>query len=504
MKKTLRPSGGHILDIDSLEISDNYLSLAQNVHTRKGFPSRINGRRVAYPDVTTEKLHLLNLSLNTFNWWMAFGPDNIEAAESSNLHDISYPGQLTVANTYEWVSTLLNGIPVFTNGKNPLLFWNGEGTTAADEVPDWPAGTVCKAVVAFKFHLFALNIDGPSGVFENMLLWSDAAEPGALPQSWTPAPSNEAGSAIIADTPGRCIIGRPLGSQLMIYKPTSVFAVEYIGQQPDNIFAVRPINRSLGTLSPHTVLDMGTRHLVVGNDDIVLTDGVNEQSIADGRIKQYLSNSIDEVNAQNSFAIRDLNRREVWVCVPESGSQFATVAHIWDEKRNTWTTRDLSNVRYGTTGFVLDTTPSDVWDNAVGVWDDDIQLWNASSDGAIPRVITAEVDNLYLEDTTDATIVTARITKTDIDFGDATLFKMTRRVWIEGSGAGLPEVRFRLGKRDSTDENEPIEWGPFVDRQPNGAPYEINGVFIAIEIESNGSILWTITRIIIEAVANGT
>lgn len=506
MRKVLRPSGGHILDIDAFEVADQFLTLANNVNTRKGYPSRIGGRRIAYPvnagAAPNDPLHLLNIALNDFNWWMHFGADTIYGVEAGNMHDISYSGQQTVANTYEWVTALLNGIPVFTNGKDPLLYWDGDGGNAAAAVPDWPVGQVCKAVATFRFHVFAMNIDNSGGVFENLIVWSDAAEPGTLPASWTPAASNEAGSAILADTPGRCICGVPLGTQLMIYKPTSMYAMEYIGQQPDNIFSARPIVRSTGALSPHCVIEMG-RHLVVGNDDIVLTDGVNTVSIAENRIKTFLANQIDETNQQNAFVVRDINKREVWVCVPEAGNTFATVAHVWDERRDTWTTRSLNQVRHGTTGIVSDADVDTSWDSDSETWDSDSSVWNSSAVQGKTRVVIAEPNQIYVEDTSDLVSVTGRLIKQDLTFGDDTLSKVTSRVWIEGSGRGLTGMQFRLGARASTDEDSPIAWGPYVTRKAGGTPYEVSGRYISIEIVQTGTVEWTVDRISIEAEFNG-
>lgn len=509
MKKTLRPTGGHILDIDSLEVADNFLSLANNVHTRKGFPSRIGGRRVAYPVISgvLDAFRLHNFNLNTFNWWLAFGADEIHAYETANEYDVSLPAQSTVANPHEWSSTLLNGIPVFTNGKDGLMYWTGDASDNADIVDDWPATTVCRAVVAFRYHLFALNIENASGNFENLVLWSDAAEPGTLPASWTPALSNEAGSSILADTPGRCVMGLPLATQLMIYKPQSIYAFEYQGQQPDNIFTNRPVVRSIGALGPNCVIEVGfkggTQHLVMGNDDIVLTDGVNVQSIADGRIKTFLTNSIDENNVLNSFIVRDLSKREVWVCVPEAGSQFATVAHIWDERRDTWVTRDLNQARYGTTGYVLDTAVDDTWDADAAAWDTDLAPWSASSTGAIARVVLSEGLTQYVEDTADAVSLTAQVAKHDITFDDETQVKVTSRVWLIGTGAGFASLRFRLGARDAI--NDSIVWGALVDvNTEDGTPYEVAGRFISIEVQSTGADAWTLDRIELEAQFDGT
>lgn len=504
MNQTLviRPSGGHVLDIDSAELAEQLLTTAHNVHTRKGFPSRRGARRIAYPGVPNDPYHLLNLQLNTFNWWMLFGTNNIHAVEGTNFYDITFAGLQSISNPREWTATLLNGIPVFSNGKDVLLYWDGNGASNALAVPGFPAATSVKFVVAFRFHLFGLNIDGPAGQFDNQIIWSDATDPGALPASWTPAPSNEAGSAILADTKGRCIAGMPLNGQLLIYKNESVYPLEYTGQ-PDNIFSVGPANRSLGILGPHTIAHMGDKHLVVGNDDVCLFDGLNARSIAENRIKNALANTIDETYADNSFVVRDINKREVWVCVPESGSQFATIAHIWDERRDTWVTRDLNNLRHATVGFVTDSTVNATWNADAQPWDSDLSAWNEGSVGSITKVTVAEPNTIYVEDTPDSTSVTAFIAKNDLAFGDDSQSKIINGVLIRGTGLGFANVQFRLGSRASTDAA--ITWQAWQIAQADGSLTvpEIDGRYISIEIRATSVSEWTINRIVFKWKYNG-
>jgi hypothetical protein len=434
---------------------------------------------------------------------MLFGTNNIKAVEGNNFYDITFGGMQTITDPYQWSATLLNGIPVFSNGKDVPLYWDGNGANDALALTGFPVATSVGYIVAFKFHLFGLNIDGPSGEFENQIMWSDATDPGALPTIWTPAPSNESGSAILADTPGRCVTGVPLGSQLMIYKPESVYPVEYAGQQPDNIFTVRAANRSIGALGPHTVKDLGTTHVVVGNEDVCIFDGVNVKSIADNRVKRAIFNSIDQTYAANSFVVRDLNKHEVWICIPESGSRFATIAHIWDERRDTWSTLDLTAVRYGTTGLVTDTTVSNVWNSDSNVWDSDPSAWNESDIGAISHVAVAQQDTIYVEDTTDATSVTATIAKYDLFFDDDSQSKIINGVWIRGTGLGFANIQFRLGSRADTSAN--IAWQSFQNANPDGSLTipEIDGRYISIEITATSTDVWTINRIIFDWKYNG-
>ena len=314
--------------------------------------------------------------------------------------------------------------------------------------------------------------------------------------------SNEAGSAFCADTVGKLITGVPLNTQLLLYKPTSIYAVEYVGQQPDNIFSVRCAIRSLGTLGPHCVRELGSnKHITVGNDDVVLFDGINAQSIAENRIKISLANSIDKTYADNSFIVRDLNKKETWICIPESGSQFATLAHIWDERRDTWVTRDLVTARYGTTGLVADTTDDDTWDSDAAAWDTDLTAWNQPSDGSISSVLIAEADKVQLEDTSDTISVTSLIGKYDLPFDDDTQSKFVKRFYVRGTGLGFADIEFRFGTRDSTDAN--ITWQAWQTMSADGAPCEASARYISVEVRVISDAGWTINKLIFDWKYNG-
>lgn len=503
MLKTLSPSNGHALDIDPAELADTFLSLAQNVHTRKRFPSRIDGRRQAYGGIpaTVAAFHLLPLRFGGFDWWMQFFSSTVEAMQTTLKFGITPAGITAVTSPFEWNTTLLNGIPVATNGKNNPYTWNGSGASAMTAIPGWPAvTTICHAIAAFRFHLFAMNIDAAAGTSDNLVMWSAAAAANTLPATWTPAAGNEAGSALLAETPGRCICGVPLQQQLAVYKPQSIYAMEYIGQP--NIFNARAVIRSIGALGPKCVLEVAAKtgtaqHLVLGNDDVILYDGVNAVSIASDRIKLYLGNSIDDTNAQNAFIVRDPNKRETWVCVPEKGNTFANVAHVYDEQRNTWVTRDMNAVRHSALGIVTDTTASQNWDADAAAWDSDNTIWNEQAAGGKTRIMSSEAGGYFLEDTNDLVTVQSRLARYDISFDDDTQRKVTKRVWIRGTGA-ISGLQVRLGARESPDDT--ITWGTFVTVVPGeGNPYEVEGRYISVEVSHLGTAIYTVNRIIIEA-----
>ena len=504
MLKTISPSNGHSFDVDPAELADTFLTLAQNVHTRKRYPSRIGGRRTAYTSSTAAAIHLLSFNLAGFDWWLkVFTGGVVKAMETANEYVITPVSFGSNLNPVEISSCLLNGIPCLTNNVSAPWYWDGNSAHLLLALPNWPASTVCAAMAAFRFHLFALNIAAAAGASSNMVKWSDAAGVNTVPATWVPAAGNEAGSVILADTPGACITALGLSQQLAVYKQQSIFALEYVGQP--NIFSQRTVVRSAGALGSHCVQEITAggqlAHLVLGLDDVFIYDGTAATSIATDAIKIYLANSVDDTNGGNSYIVRLPQRRETWICVPEKGNQFANIAHIWDEARNTWVTRDLNQTRYSAVGIVTDVTASDIWDADAAAWDTDSAAWDEAAKR--PRMLTSEAANYFVEDTSDAVVLTSRLQKLDMAFDDDTQIKMARRVWLRGTG-DLASMQLRMGFRNSPDAA--ITWNNFVPvASPvgEGTAYEVVGRYISIEITHLGSLPWTIDRIVIDAVYVG-
>ena len=112
-------------------------------------------------------------------------------------------------------------MPVFNNGIDDPFYWDGVVTNICLPLPDWPALTKCKAMRSFKYHLFAMDITQNSIRDQDLVLWSDAADPNTIPQSWTPGPDNDAGSNTLSATEGAIIDAEKLRDQFVIYKNRS-------------------------------------------------------------------------------------------------------------------------------------------------------------------------------------------------------------------------------------------------------------------------------------------
>jgi hypothetical protein len=492
-----------VSDTPTPEVGPQFYTSGANVLFRNGFATRVGGSRMAYAASAVDPiLHVRNVRLGGNNYWVVAGEALTYAIGSGGETNITISGGLTsVSNPYEWASALLNGVPIFTNGADLLMYWDGNTANDFLALPDWPATTSCKSVATFKYHVFALDIDGPGGHFESQVKWSDAAEPGTVPASWTPAADNEAGDVELSDTPGPALLARTLAGSLLIYKRSAIYQADYVGGT--NIFSFRRALNNVGALTRRAVAELNGQHLVVTDGDIVLTDGVNVKSIGEARQKQFLFTNLDQDNYQNLFVAHYRSKGETWICFPESGSQFCTKALVYDSAHDAFGIRDLDEVAAADLGIVDDEAPSPAWDSDADAWDSDAEPWNASGfAAALDSFVTVAGNELTQHDSADAVELVANVGKYDLTFDEPERIKFVKRIHIRAS-QGFGTLLARVGGRMTP--TDAITWS---DEIALTEPEQIANVvalgrYISVELRSIGSDVWQVSGIELEAELRG-
>ncbi len=334
-------------------------------------------------------------------------------------------------------------------------------------------------------------------------MWSNAAEPGAVPDSWTPAADNEAGSALCADTPGPLHWGLPLRGSLLLYKRASTYVADYIGG--NDVFSVRPLFTSSGMLTRRGGCDINGQHLVVTDGDIILTDGTNRRSVAQGRMKEALFSQIDNTYYENLFVTYHRAKNEVWVCFPVAGNQNCTKALVYDVANDAFGERDLEEVTCAAIGIVNDEAVSEDWDDDPDDWSTDSSYWNAQNFSfATESIVLGFGTTASLQDTEDNVELGASVGKYDMDFGDAERFKFIDTLRVrKQTGSGILFVR--VGSRNSVDD--PIAWG--TEEELAATEQECNatcdeGRYISLELRSEDAERWVITGVDIDYVFTGS
>lgn len=500
----LRPTRGFISDTPAHEVGPDFWTQAQNVIFRDGFASRVQGYRSAYGTALavvspTEFMHGINAELSDTNYWLLCEADgSVWAVEGSNATQIDAGLFGAVNNPFEYSSGLLNGVPIISNGSDEPVYWDG---TTLKNLPGWTATENANFVAVFKFHIFAMDISGPGGTFRNLVKWSAAAEPGTVPNSWTPAATNQAGSIELSDSPGPVICAYPLRDSLMFYKRSAMYQAQYV--EGNNVFEFRKVQSASGALTSRSVCDVNGQHFVVSDGDVLLTDGTNRRSVGESRIKDYLFNSIDQDNYRNLFCVYNRGKDEVLIGYPENGSEFCTRALVYDVSRDSFGVRDLNTVRHAPIGFVNDDTESNTWADRSDTWANAIDVWgSASIEAARDSLVLIDGTTMRQEDTGDAVAIAASLGKYSMSFGESERVKYVRRVHVrakENYGTLLVRVG---GQMEPTG---PTTWSPEV---AITAPEQIAncsalGRYISVQVRTTGSDVWKITGIDLEGEQRG-
>jgi hypothetical protein len=496
-KRTLkfRPTKGYAADTPACELGDDvWGGSIRNAIFRKSFALRIGGARTCYSPWPHAVLALQNVRVDTTNYWLAFGPSAITARETVNSADVSPPGLTPVNDPWRYTTTLLNGVAVFTNGFQSPHYWAGSTAAPFVELPGWPMGSTCKSIAAFKYHLFAIDVDEAGGHFENKVMWSDAAPPGAVPGSWTPAPDTEAGSTELADTPGPALLAVPLRGSMLVYKRSAMYAADYL---EGDTFVFRTLFTNSGALTRHAVCDVNGQHLVVTDGDIVRTDGTNRASIGQARMREFMFSQLDSANYENVFAVFHRAKGEAIIGFPETGSTRCTKALVYDMATDCFGVRDLPQVACAAVGVVNDTSTSEIIDDQNIIIDlDDRYLNEANFSLATESLLLGYGATSEQQDTPDHVTRESGIGRYDLTMGAPERVKFVRRVHVRAQNYGT--VLVRVGSRMTP--AAPIDWTA---EQALTEPAQIvntfaQGRYISVEIRASSPLVWQISGLDIE------
>jgi hypothetical protein len=506
-KKLLRlqPQRGFMSDTADHEASEAFYTGVENVEFRDGFATRLQGFRDAYePEIALiapgEFYHSVNADLNNLNWWLMCEQNGeIHAMTTGVVSKIDAGMFQSVQRPWQYSSSLLNGIPIISNSLDEPIFWSGTGDAAI--LPDWPATESCKFISVLKYHIFAMNISGVGGEFDNLVRFSAAAEPGTVPDSWTPQADNDAGSVELSDSPGPILCAYPLGDVLYIYKKNATYQARYVGGQ--NVFAFRKVQSASGALTPRSVCDVGGAHFIVSDGDILLNDGTTRRSVGESRVRDWLFDQLDSEEWRQLFCTYNRAKDEVIVGFPSNGSTYCNRALVYDLSRDAFGVRDLNQTTHSTTGVIDDETPADTWANRTEVWADAVSPWASSLDiAATDSLVGLQAVTFVQDDVNNSTVLNAAVARAGLTFGEPERVKFVKRVHVR-TRRPFGTLNVRVGGQ--MEPNGAMTWSDTV--TISGTESIVNafavGRYIAVEVRSDDGNVWKITGIDLEAELRG-
>ncbi len=321
----------------------------------------------------------------------------------------------------KWTGGHLAGMLILNNPVDGLFYWNGD---TAQLLRPFSITTYVADVGRPHREWFFQAAPTISGTkYPRRVIWSDAAVPGSLPTTFTAGAGVDAGAKELDDTNGFIVDIFSLGEELHVYKDDQRYAFRWIGGT--EVFDAEPIHDASGLMARGCVAntDDGRQVFLTKSCDVRIHSGGMSESLAQGRVLNYLRGDIDSTYKTRAFLTTNPYSCEIWVCYPRSGSSTCNGAIVWNWKDNTWAIahRGLS-ITAGAVGLLPTTIATDR-----------------------RMVIATSTPKLGLVDsgTTDlGATITATLERTGLHFDDFDRVKMVRqsRIQADATAANTASV----------------------------------------------------------------
>jgi hypothetical protein len=377
---------GLITDLSKAELPNNAWTKVQNIRFDHGYARNAPGFELVFTPADTAT-YLLGVDVGGTYYLVYPTASAIYSLTGSTETDISRA--TGYSTTAEWNGCVLSGVVILNNYSECPQYWGGTGDCV--DLPyaganswdnyDGAAGSYrAKVIRSFRNFLFALGIEEGGTEYPYMVHWSDAADPGTVPASWDYTdPTNLSGRFDLADTKGFVVDALPLRDSLVIYKEDSVWLCSYVGGQYQFRFDIFGEAMGLGIYGQDCVVDIGDKHIVIGNNAIYMHDGVSVKNILRGKAAEALFAAIDPINYRLTHLVHNADRTEVWVCYPPLDATACTRAYVYNYMEGTWSWRTIPASYYASPQLIAETDLAS-WPSAGSTdsWDlDTSKSWDA-------------------------------------------------------------------------------------------------------------------------------
>ena len=376
-------------DAAAFDLAPGAFSDAGNMRFRDGYAERMRGQSQIFTAPSVTPYCLFSYRSGTSKYWVHLGTASAFVDDGTTRTDLTPGTPFTGAVDDRWTGGVASGVLVVNNGVDKPQYWGGNVANDFAALTAWDANWRCASLRPFKNYLVACDVTKSGTRYANMVKWSAAADPGALPASWDAADATkDAGEQDLAETPDQIVDQLRMGDINVIYKERSIYGMQYIGDP--YIFRFYRLPGDMGLLARGCVVNTPMGHVVLSPGDVILHSGQGPRSIINGKMRRWLFNSIDSTYYARSFLVASYPTNEVWICFPESGQTACTMALVWNWNDDTLGVRQLLNATYGASGQVISSS-SGTWAADTDTWAVDSTAWgNDGFAAAEERLILCE------------------------------------------------------------------------------------------------------------------
>lgn len=442
---------GFIGDLPSLDLPPGAWSDSRNVRYRDGAVEKIKGFEEAWGGLSVTAIWCAPITDGASSFWVYGSGNAMYATDGSTHADIKGALSLSATDDIGYTGGAFHGFMVVNDSVQIPQVWSPSLGNNLISLTAWPAIT-CEIIRPWRDFLIALRINDGATVNPRLMRWSDAAPSGGLPASWDFAdPTNQSGIKEFGESEDVLIDCEPIRDALVIYKSASTWLAEFVGGA--DVLGFRQIFNEIGALSQDCIGSFGSQHVVLTGDDLVLHDGNSANSLLDRRARRWLFNRIDTAKYKRCFVTMDHGSREAYICFPEVGESWPTMALIWNWAENTLSPFSLGGpMSSGNYGVITGTAST--FDSDSTTFDGDAKIFDEESFSPFKRSLIMTRANkkaaaqFGLGETYNGVLMDCYAERSGtVITEDLGSIKRVWRIWPKIIGSIGDTIVFRLGAR---------------------------------------------------------
>ena len=498
---------GILSDIHPITLPANAWSEGNNVRMRNGRVEKVKGYREVLNGLPIAPWTLFFIPRVTNFLWVACGEDAVWVHNGTQWNDITRAaGAYTADADVRWTGGLLgNDILILNNGSQDPQAWMAiDPATPLVDLADWPANCKANCVRPFNDFLIAVDVTEGADRHTDVLRWSHPADPGAVPITWDYTdPSYDTGR-ILLEGGGVLIDLLPLRGINIVYGETAAWAMQYVGGP--FVFSFDKVFNQTGLLSRGCAAFYRGNHVCLTQGDVVIHDGIQSQSLVDGKRRNWIFNNIDATHYQKSYVAVNAAQEEVWICFPTAGHSRPNKALVIEMTTLACSERDLpeaGHVGYG--AIETDTTPIDSMGEPYDVTDTIYD--QVASNPALYKPIIADQQNSKIYEAESGNVAAgdvfnSYIMRTDLELDNQRRLATVTRVYpiLDGSGVVQVYIGGQAVPQGAVTWSGPYD---FTIGEAYKVDTRVSGRYHAIKFESSANVAWALSGFDVEYSLSG-
>jgi hypothetical protein len=215
-----------------------------------------------------------------------------------------------------WDTTQYGDKMIMANGTNKLQQYTLNSSTYATDLA--AAAPTAKYVTVVKDFVVAANV----ATEENKVYWSDINDE----TDWTPGLASQSDSQVIPD--GGDITGLAGGEFGLVFLERAIYRMTYAGSP--YFFQFDAITRTLGCISPGSVINYSGLTYFLADDGFYVCDGQSAKPIGAEKIDKWFFDRVNSISLKNgiSSAVDPEKRIIIWLFPNQSGANTLLIYNI--------------------------------------------------------------------------------------------------------------------------------------------------------------------------------